>query len=310
MTPRQSGIESHGVVESEPSAVYGSGPTVLRIGNGGAGATGLLEVLSTAYLERRSDPSASISWVCNHSRNTQLALLHGYVDVALTYEREPERLAATEGWSISHGCVFHDHFILAGPTSNPACLASKSHLLEAFKRIARVKAPFHSRADGSATMAKERWIWDRCNVRPYQDQDIRESWYTMTTHSPAEAIRAADAAGAYLLIDRSTLLRQVADGYVHNTTVFCEPKGPNDLLMNSCYALHAPDPPEEVRRFLEFVTSAVGQDIIRAFGAADVGISLFAAIDDGFAKQGLEWGHPQGRRWESRKTHCLGPAHL
>jgi tungstate transport system substrate-binding protein len=41
--------------------------------------------------------SGSIEWICNHSRSTQLALLKGYVDSALIYEREQEEIAVSEG---------------------------------------------------------------------------------------------------------------------------------------------------------------------------------------------------------------------
>lgn len=67
--------------------------------NVGAGHTGLLEALCSAYLVGRSG-TASIAWVHNHSRNNQLALLHGHVDIALTYERDQERLAQAEGWLV------------------------------------------------------------------------------------------------------------------------------------------------------------------------------------------------------------------
>lgn len=59
------------------------------------GATGLIEALANDYLSTLPE-SRSISWVCNHSRNTQLALYNGYIDLALAYERGQEELAHLE----------------------------------------------------------------------------------------------------------------------------------------------------------------------------------------------------------------------
>ena len=294
---KRTALTSHGVVASDPSAIYCSGPVVLRIGNGGAGATGLIEALALAYLDQRRGPPAAITWVCNHSRNTQLALFHGYIDLALTYERASEASAGAEGWSVTHGCVFHDHFVLAGPVSDPAGVSRATDLHDAFRRIAQRRAPFHSRADGSATMAKERSIWNATGVRPWEDPSESSSWYTMTEFTPSDAVRNADVAQAYLLTDRSTLLRLVADGMVRQTTVFFEPTGTDDVLMNSCYALSAPDAGDEVHAFASYALSPAGQRIIADFGRAEAGLPLFAPVKDGFAKGILRGGRPNGGKW-------------
>lgn len=79
-------IKSHGLLGKNLTPLMGC-----------LGHTGLLEALATAYLAARRD-TASISWIHNHSRNTQLALLSGDIDIALTYERDQEDLAQSEGW--------------------------------------------------------------------------------------------------------------------------------------------------------------------------------------------------------------------
>lgn len=86
---------------------------VLYLGNGGAGPTGLLKALSEDFLSV-SCPTGAVHWVCNHSRNTQVCLLDASVDVALTYERDMEELAALNGLSSPSTVVFHDHFVIAG----------------------------------------------------------------------------------------------------------------------------------------------------------------------------------------------------
>ncbi|KAF2764098.1 hypothetical protein EJ03DRAFT_386185 [Teratosphaeria nubilosa] len=285
MPDRSTAIISHGTIDSKPTEVYGNGPIELRIGNGSAGATGLLKALSEDYLSQRSGLASSISWVCNHSRNTQLALLHDYVDIALTYERDQEAVAECEGWAVNHGCVFHDHFCLAGPVADPADISKASVIGIALQTIAEKRVLFHSRADFSATMWKERSLWEGLKLRPFEEGDGKQDWYRRTQYTPAQAVIEADKAGAYLLIDRSTLLRQAADGKVHKTRVFCEPSRRDDVLMNSCYALTRPDPPKAAVRFVEYLKSVRGQEIIARFGVEETGMPFFARVENGSAKR-------------------------
>ncbi|KAJ4111481.1 hypothetical protein NW768_011835 [Fusarium equiseti] len=304
MLEHTTAIVSHGDIDSRPLEIYGQGGDVLlRIGNGGAGATGLIKELAEDYLKSR-DKDGRIAWVCNHSRNTQLALLKGYIDFALTYERDQEALAEAEGWSYTAGCVFHDHFCLAGPLSDPAGLASTTSLADGFETIAASGTLFHSRADLSATMWKELAIWSQCGRTPWEDES---SWYKTSVLSPSEALKAADKAGAYFLTDRSTVLRQTGLGNIANSTIFFEPSHPKDVLMNSCYALFSPkvDNPH-VRDFFMYLVSPRGQAVIRGYGIAQTGLPLFAPVQDGLALTRMCRGRPSNGKWIKR-THLDKP---
>ncbi|GAB7342408.1 hypothetical protein MBLNU457_g0621t2 [Dothideomycetes sp. NU457] len=211
---RQTAIQSHGQVESRPSQIYGTGKTILRIGNGGAGATGLIEALANDYLSTLYE-EASIQWICNHSRNTQLALLYGHIDLALTYERDQEQISLSEGWAETHGCAFRDHFCLVGPDHDPANIKTCSTISDALLRIERSQNQFHSRADSSATMFKERQLWIAAALTPWNDKGSA-SWYRTSLLGPSDALVRANIEGAYLLTDRSTLLKQTQLGTVQN----------------------------------------------------------------------------------------------
>lgn len=237
--------------------------------------------------------------MCNHSRNTQLALLRGHIDVALTYERDQEVLAASEGWSHSVGCVMHDHFCLAGPADDPARVRDATSLSDGLLRIAQEEAVFHSRADASATMWKERGLWAASGLRPWEhlgDGSV-SSWYRTSVLSPAEALKTADGQGAYLLTDRSTLLRQVSLGNVTDTTVFFEPDTEDHVLMNSCYALRSPAPSADTEAFLDYLLADRAQRLIELYGADQVGLPLFARAADGFARTKLRGGRPVDGKW-------------
>ncbi|KAF4946507.1 hypothetical protein FGADI_11145 [Fusarium gaditjirri] len=304
MSSHSTAIISHGEIDSNALETYGSsGDILFRIGNGGAGATGLLKELAIDYLESRRK-NGLIEWMCNHSRNTQLALLKGVIDFALTYERDQEALAQAEGWSYTAGCVFHDHFCLAGPLSDPAGLASADSLADAFAKIAASASLFHSRADHSATMWKERQIWSLTGREPWEDQEARSSWYKTSLLSPSEALKGADAAGAYFLTDRSTVLRQTGLGTISNSTIFFEPTKPRDILMNSCFALFSPKmlsadthAAHHVRDFFLYLVSPRGQAVIRDYGIAQTGLPLFAPVEDGLALTRLRGGRPIGGKW-------------
>lgn len=195
--------------------------------------------------------------------------------------------------------MFHDHFCLAGPVSDPAGVKGARSIQDAFKRIAETKAPFTSRADSSATMIKERSIWRSIGIEPWNgDRD----WYVKTLFSPAEAIRAASKNGMYLLTDRSSLLHQTSKGMVQSITVFFEPEDGSSILMNSCFALYDPNAKPEVGNrvdeFLEYVRSQRGQDLVGGYGYEESGLPFFAATAMGYARDSLIGGQPIDRIWK------------
>jgi tungstate transport system substrate-binding protein len=196
--------------------------------------------------------------------------------VILVYERDQEKLSADEGWAQEMGIAFHDHFVVVGqvlapllhtpiltlsscrPLSNPAGIKLGDSPAVAFKKIAEAGAPFHSRADGSATMVKERHIWSQLNLSPWT---TTPPWYTQTTLTPADALVKAGAAGAYLLSDRSTLLRQTQLGTIKASTVFYEPSSSTDFLMNSCAAMVSDQPSDMALRFARWLLSDKAQSM-------------------------------------------------
>ena len=240
------------------------------------------------------------------SRNTHLALLLDYVDITLTYDRSLEHTAEAEGWSKTIACVFHDHFVLAGPAADPLGLRNSKDIDQALMTVLKSgrdgQAVWQSRADRSATMVKERSLWDRNGHQPWADDADTKTWYHTNLKSPAEALIAADTVGAYLLTDRSTLLRQTARQTISNTTVFFEPDSENHVLLNSCWACCAPSVPSkevvaQVQQFLEWLMGSDGQHQVRTFGEDEAGLPFFAAVKDDYCRQLLRLGKPKNGRW-------------
>lgn len=195
----------------------------------------------------------------------------------------------------------HDHFCLAGPVLDPARLSETKSLSECLARVVGAKALFHSRADASATMWKERGLWKDVVGQPRPWERLGDvsvsSWYKTSVLSPAEALKKADREGAYILTDRSTLLRQVWLGHVANTTVFAEPDAGDHVLMNSCYALCSPLASLETKAFVEYLLSDRAQSLIESYGKEEAGLPLFAKAADGFARTRLTGGRIIEGKW-------------
>lgn len=155
---------------------------------------------------------------------------------------------------------------------------------------------FHSRVDGSATMWKEQSLWSCCGLMPWKN-DSDATWYKTSRVAPAEALKAADQAGAYLLTDRSTLLAQTSLRTIFHTTVFFEPTSTDDSLMNSRYALYSPFIDDvrskSIQHFIQYMLSPQGQNLIGSYGRSNCGLPLFANLEEGFARTKLVGGIPR-----------------
>jgi tungstate transport system substrate-binding protein len=196
--------------------------------------------------------------------------------------------------------------VLAGPESDPAGVKQCGTLSSALLAIWELGAEgaegvkWHARNDDSATMWKERSLWDMADdgLKPW-DTKACGNWYQMSVCTPAEAIQRADLDEAYLLTDRATLLRQTALGAVGRTTVFFEPGGESDVLMNSCYALFSSEKGEGSGHrdaFLKYMVGERGQEVVESFGV-EAGLALFAGVKAGLSRRHLRGGIPRGGKW-------------
>ncbi|CAK1361792.1 hypothetical protein CB0940_02878 [Cercospora beticola] len=288
------GSERISLVDHE---VYGDPrhPIRFRIGNGGAGYTGVLKVLAEAFILETGN-QIRIGWVSNHSRHTQIALLADVAQVALTYEPENEDTAIKEGWTRRVGRAFNDHFMLVGP----ADIRLEARTIgDALKEIAlsntgeHTKAAhttgllFHSRGDGSATFAKETRLWQAAGV---DTSRAEQSWLRIDPLTPYEALVKAEREQAFLITDRATFLTARQDNVIPRLEAHIE--GGNELL-NPCSVLVRSQSTgvstEETSRysaavqFAEWLIGPKAQEIIREYGRGwKAGHALFtvATKDD------------------------------
>jgi tungstate transport system substrate-binding protein len=97
----------------------------------------------------------------------------------------------------------YNDFVVVGPRADPAGAAMGAGVLDAFRKIARARAPFISRGDRSGTHAAELRYWYDAGI------DIgaaKGSWYREIGQGMGPALNMAASANAYLLADRGTWL--------------------------------------------------------------------------------------------------------
>ena len=125
----------------------------------------------------------------------------GDVDVLLVHAPSAERNFVDAGHGTRRHSVMYNDFVLVGPRSDPAGIASaKPDAVEAMRMIARSRSVFVSRGDDSGTHKKERSLWQASAIRP------AGSWYREAGQGMGKVLQMAGEMDAYTLTDRGTWL--------------------------------------------------------------------------------------------------------
>ncbi|OHE65996.1 MAG: tungsten ABC transporter substrate-binding protein [Treponema sp. GWB1_62_6] len=124
----------------------------------------------------------------------------GDADVLLVHARAQEDAFMAAGFGDERKDVFYNDFIIVGPESDPAKIASGVTGPQAFARIAAARIPFISRGDNSGTHVKEKDIWKAAGMVP------AGTWYKEAGQGMSQTIMMADQMGGYVLADRATWL--------------------------------------------------------------------------------------------------------
>lgn len=202
----------------------------------------------------------------------------GDADLVLTHSPELEEAFMAEGFGTERRCVAYNRFIVAGPADDPAGVRQARSAPDAFARIARRRAPFISRADGSGTHFRERAIWQKAGIDP-----SGAPWYLPSGAGMATAFTMADEKQAYVLGDLPTFL--MLQGRLRLRVLYGdEPDEPDPDLFNQ-YAAITLNPARfphrqhaAARAFVEYLLSDEGQTAIGNFGVERFGASLFTPL--------------------------------
>ncbi|MFT5218837.1 MAG: tungstate transport system substrate-binding protein [Gammaproteobacteria bacterium] len=124
----------------------------------------------------------------------------GDVDVVLVHARPSELAFVEGGFGVKRYDVMYNDFVIIGPESDPAKVASSSSVKEVLSRIHQAKVQFVSRGDDSGTHKRELSLWQSSGAMP------DGSWYLEVGQGMGRTLQIASELDAYTMADRGTWL--------------------------------------------------------------------------------------------------------
>ncbi|KAF7309448.1 hypothetical protein MIND_00315600 [Mycena indigotica] len=248
-TPIMTGVDTTSL---SPAAVYNGSYTFadtshirLRIANGGAGQSGLVQALGDAFIDymvkTQKVAPFQVGWYLGDTTQSLDYMAKRQADVAITYNVAAENASLDSGVSVDRQYGFRDHFVFVGPPSNPAGISSSDTILQAFQKIVKTATDttasnptrFLSRFDKSATNIKESEIFIAIGQVPWSY--AYSTWYHQYPRFPLQAVAAAATLGEYTLTDRGTLLSSPASVTNALTYYICSSDDESDRLLNPAH---------------------------------------------------------------------------
>jgi tungstate transport system substrate-binding protein len=127
----------------------------------------------------------------------------GDADVVFVHAKSAEEQFLSEGHGVQRFAVMYNDFVIIGPKSDPAGIASGADTLDALRKIKSAAAAFVSRGDRSGTHMAEVSLWTMAGVDIAKEKG---PWYRETGQGMGPALNTASSMNAYLLADRGTWL--------------------------------------------------------------------------------------------------------
>lgn len=236
-------------------------------------ATGLLDVLAEEF--ERKNPGVSVEFVAVGSGEALRRAAMGDAELVLAHAPSLEKKYLGEG-VLKPGRIFaYNYFLIVGPSDDPAGIKGLSPI-EAFERIYRAgeegKAVFVSRGDNSGTHVRELAIWRLAGLDPRG-----RPWYIEAGAGMDQTLMIANEKKAYTVSDIGTYLK-FSSKLGDLKPLVTE----GDILIN-IYSAYPVNPAkvrgvneELAEKFIDFLTSSSGQDLIRRFSNG----KLFKPVED------------------------------
>ena len=124
----------------------------------------------------------------------------GDVDVVLVHARQAEDQFVASGYGVDRADVMYNDFIIVGPKSDPAGIASSQSVAEVLQKIHASEQAFVSRGDDSGTHKRELLLWQSAGVTP------ADSWYREVGQGMGKTLQIANEVDGYTMTDRGTWL--------------------------------------------------------------------------------------------------------
>ncbi len=186
----------------------------------------------------------------------------GDADVVFVHAKAQEEKFVAEGHGVKRYDVMYNDFVLIGPKSDPAKVKGGKDILAALKAIHEAGAPFVSRGDKSGTHSAELRLWKAAGLDP---AGSKPSWYREIGQGMGAALNTASAMGGYVLSDRGTWI-----SFKNKDQLEIAVEGDDRLFNQYGIILVNPEKHSHVKKdlgqqFIDWVTSAEGQDAIRSY---------------------------------------------
>ena len=253
--------------------LYGNGSHRFSLATGSPGELGILKVLGETF--GRED-NATLCWIKAGSGDSLKLLKEKKVDMIMVHAPAAEKKAVAEGWAVLQKLIGSNEFYIVGPPDDPAKISEARSVADAYKRIASAKAKFFSRGDNSGTHKKEMDIWAMAEIIPSGD------WYIVTKDFMTATLKRADTEKGYFMTDSSTWVAERKN--MPNLKILF--RG-DKFLVNTYHTLAQPSGSTPgaamAAKFIDFVVSGKGQNLIREFGREQYGEGLYN--DAAYAKQ-------------------------
>lgn len=196
----------------------------------------------------------------------------GTFDLVLAHAKSLEEKFVADGYGTQRIDFMYNDFVIVGPADDPAGIKGEKSAVAALKKIADKKVLFISRGDKSGTNVKEIEVWDAAGIKPSGD------WYRIWEKGAtgnAPTLIYTDEQKAYTLMDRATYIT-TKDKI--KLAVLVEK---DEILLN--YITLIPVNPakfpninaSEAEKFVQWLVSAEGQQIVKDFGKDKYGEPLF-----------------------------------
>jgi tungstate transport system substrate-binding protein len=218
----------------------------------------------------------TLQWLKAGSGKSLQLLKDKQVDMIMVHAPAAEKQAVQEGWATDRTLLGSNEFYIVGPASDPVKIAAATSAVDAYRRIASAKAKFFSRGDNSGTHKKELAIWKEAGIQP------EGPWYIVTKDFMVATLKRVDQEKGYFMVDSSTWVAE--NQAVPNLKILYQG---DTLLVNTYHALCQPQGATPgaalAAKFIAFVTSPAGQQIIKNYGKDRYGEGVYN--DAAYARQ-------------------------
>jgi tungstate transport system substrate-binding protein len=234
--------------------------------------TGLLDVFNKKFEEENN---VKISTICEGTGKAIATGELGAADVVMVHAVQAELKAVSNGSFINRNYMMYNYFVIIGPENDPAGIRNASNATDAFNKISAKQYPFISRGDDSGTDIMEKSIWKAGNITP------AGTWYLSVGKGMGDTIITANTKEGYTLSDRGTYLAM--KDKINLRILF---ESDQKYLFNP-YHVMAVNPAkfpnvkyDLAMKYVNYVISPAGQDIIRNYGKDKYGEALFVPEED------------------------------